>query len=57
VNAVRAGTDTGSGVFVDGPGAWDGYAAAAVCAAGVQALDTGDRVAVQMVDRADIEGA
>ena len=51
VNAVKAGTN------VDGPGAWDGYAAAAVCAAGVQALETGEVVAVDMVSRSSIEGA
>ena len=55
VNAVRSGAETGN--FVDGPGAWDGYAAAAVCAAGVQALETGERVAVAMVERASIAGA
>ncbi|HEY5857590.1 MAG TPA: Gfo/Idh/MocA family oxidoreductase [Aldersonia sp.] len=55
VNAVRSGAETGN--FVDGPGAWDGYAAAAVCAAGVEALESGERVAVAMVDRASIEGA
>ena len=55
MNAVRSGAETGN--FVDGPGAWDGYAAAAVCAAGVQALETGERVAVAMVDRASIAGA
>ena len=31
VNAVRAGGATGD--YTDGPTAWDGYAAAAVCAA------------------------
>ena len=41
VDAARAGT-------VDGPGAWDGYAAVAVCEAGVQALATGAKVAVDM---------
>lgn len=51
VNAVRDGR------LVDGPGAWDGYAAAAVCAAGVAALETGEVVAVDMVDRATIPGA
>ncbi|GAY15412.1 Gfo/Idh/MocA family protein [Mycobacterium sp. shizuoka-1] len=45
------------GVNVDGPGAWDGYAAAAVCAAGVESLETGLPVAVAMVDRASIAGA
>ncbi|AFA74488.1 inositol 2-dehydrogenase IolG [Gordonia polyisoprenivorans VH2] len=51
VNAVKAG------INVDGPGAWDGYAAAAVCAAGVKALETGEIVTVDMVDRASIAGA
>jgi myo-inositol 2-dehydrogenase/D-chiro-inositol 1-dehydrogenase len=51
VDAVRAGTN------VDGPGAWDGYAAAAVCAAGVESLETGQAVAVEMVARDSIKGA
>ncbi|MDF3313229.1 Gfo/Idh/MocA family oxidoreductase [Rhodococcus sp. T2V] len=55
VNAVRTGAETGN--YVDGPGAWDGYAAAAVCAAGVQSLETGERVTVEMVDRSSIPGA
>ena len=42
VDAVR------SGAGVDGPGAWDGYAAAAVCAAGVESLRTGRRVEVAL---------
>ena len=42
VDAVR------SGAGVDGPGAWDGYAAAAVCAAGVESLRTGRRVEVDL---------
>jgi myo-inositol 2-dehydrogenase/D-chiro-inositol 1-dehydrogenase len=41
VDAARAGT-------IDGPGAWDGYAAVAVCEAGVQALRTGEKVAVDL---------
>ncbi|PPK97870.1 myo-inositol 2-dehydrogenase/D-chiro-inositol 1-dehydrogenase [Kineococcus xinjiangensis] len=41
VDAVRRGT-------VDGPSAWDGYAAAAVCAAGVESLRTGRRVEVDL---------
>ena len=45
VDAVR------SGVNVDGPTAWDGYAAAAVCAAGVRSLESGDRVAVELAER------
>jgi myo-inositol 2-dehydrogenase/D-chiro-inositol 1-dehydrogenase len=44
VDAVRSGTN------VDGPTAWDGYAAAAVCAAGVQSLESGERVAVQLAE-------
>lgn len=33
--------------------AWDGYAAAAACEAGVQAQATGERAAVELVDRPD----
>jgi myo-inositol 2-dehydrogenase/D-chiro-inositol 1-dehydrogenase len=51
VDAVR------SGVTVDGPGVWDGYAAAAVCAAGVRSLHTGKRVEVDLGSRAGAEGA
>jgi len=45
VDAVRSGRN------IDGPTAWDGYAAAAVCAAGVESLETGQRVAVQLAER------
>jgi myo-inositol 2-dehydrogenase/D-chiro-inositol 1-dehydrogenase len=55
VDAVAAGTDSGD--YTDGPGAWDGYAAAAVCEAGVESLDSGLPVEVAMVDRASIRGA
>jgi myo-inositol 2-dehydrogenase/D-chiro-inositol 1-dehydrogenase len=51
VDAVHAGTN------VDGPTAWDGYAAAAVCEAGVQSLGSGQPVEVIMVDRASVAGA
>ena len=51
VDAVRGG------VNVDGPTAWDGYAAAAVCAAGVASLESGRPVAVEMVARESIPGA
>ena len=44
VDAARAGT-------IDGPGAWDGYAAVAVCEAGVQAVRTGQKVASSMEPR------
>jgi myo-inositol 2-dehydrogenase/D-chiro-inositol 1-dehydrogenase len=48
VDAVR------SGVNVDGPTAWDGYAAAAVCEAGVQSLETGERVNVELAERVSV---
>ncbi|WP_319456227.1 MULTISPECIES: Gfo/Idh/MocA family oxidoreductase [unclassified Mycobacterium] len=51
VDAVHAGTN------VDGPNAWDGYAASAVCEAGVESLKSGLPVEVKMVDRATIKGA
>jgi myo-inositol 2-dehydrogenase/D-chiro-inositol 1-dehydrogenase len=44
VDAARAGT-------IDGPGAWDGYAAVAVCDAGVRAVRTGQKVAVHLEPR------
>lgn len=44
VAAARQGT-------IDGPGVWDGYAAVAVCEAGVQALRTGQKVAVELESR------
>jgi myo-inositol 2-dehydrogenase/D-chiro-inositol 1-dehydrogenase len=52
VDAVRSGSRTGN--YIDGPDAWDGYAAAAVCAAGVESLETGERVTVEMVQRSSI---
>lgn len=36
---------------IDGPAAWDGYAAVAVCDAGVQALRTGQKVTVELGTR------
>ncbi|UNO41938.1 Gfo/Idh/MocA family oxidoreductase [Streptomyces sp. MST-110588] len=44
VDAARRGE-------VRGPGVWDGYAAAAVCEAGVRAQATGERVAVELIER------
>ena len=41
VDAARTGT-------IDGPGAWDGYAAVAVCEAGVEALRTKVKVAMSL---------
>ncbi|MGZ6779557.1 MAG: Gfo/Idh/MocA family protein [Mycobacterium sp.] len=55
VDAVHAGVTTGD--YVDGPDAWDGYAATAVCEAGVESLNSGLPVEVQIVDRASIRGA
>ena len=37
-----------------GPSSWDGYAAAAVSDAAVEALHTGERVVVQLVERPDL---
>jgi myo-inositol 2-dehydrogenase/D-chiro-inositol 1-dehydrogenase len=44
VDAARRGT-------IDGPGAWDGYAAVAVCEAGVEAVRTGAKVDVRLERR------
>ncbi|MET9268490.1 Gfo/Idh/MocA family oxidoreductase [Kribbella sp. NPDC003557] len=41
---------------IDGPSAWDGYAAAAVCEAGLQSLSTGKPVDVVLADRAKVLG-
>ncbi|ANW65888.1 inositol 2-dehydrogenase [Mycobacterium sp. djl-10] len=40
-----------SGVNVDGPGAWDGYASTAVCEAGVKSLQSGRPEAVELAER------
>ncbi|MGW1064724.1 Gfo/Idh/MocA family protein [Streptomyces aureus] len=47
VDATRAGR-------VTGPGVWDGYAASAVAEAGVRALESGGRVAVELTPRPDL---
>lgn len=44
VDAARSGT-------IDGPGVWDGYAAVAVCEAGVKALHTGRKEPVNLAGR------
>ncbi|MEU8994143.1 Gfo/Idh/MocA family oxidoreductase [Streptomyces caniferus] len=44
VNATRRGE-------IEGPSCWDGYAAAAVCEAGVRAQTTGERVTVELIER------
>jgi myo-inositol 2-dehydrogenase/D-chiro-inositol 1-dehydrogenase len=48
VDAARTGS-------IDGPGAWDGYAAVAVCEAGVEAVRTGKKVTVTMDPRPVVE--
>lgn len=44
VRAAKAGV-------IDGPDAWDGYLAAAACKAGVEALESGERVDVSYAER------
>jgi myo-inositol 2-dehydrogenase/D-chiro-inositol 1-dehydrogenase len=41
---------------IDGPSAWDGYAAAAVCEAGIESLNSGRPVDVALADRSKILG-
>jgi myo-inositol 2-dehydrogenase/D-chiro-inositol 1-dehydrogenase len=41
---------------IDGPGAWDGYAAAAVCEAGLESLSSGKPVEVTLADRSKVLG-
>lgn len=41
---------------VVGPTSWDGYAATAVCTAGMESLVTGQPVLVELADRADVLG-
>ncbi len=45
INEVVAGTG------LTGPSSWDGYAAQAVCDAGVEALHSGDRIEVQLGEK------
>jgi myo-inositol 2-dehydrogenase/D-chiro-inositol 1-dehydrogenase len=40
-----------AGTGLTGPSSWDGYAAQAVCDAGVKALYSGDRVEIELVDK------
>lgn len=53
---VQAWVDTTRRGEVTGPSVWDGYAAAAVCEAGVRSLDEGGRVTVELVERPDLYG-
>ncbi|MGW3032105.1 Gfo/Idh/MocA family protein [Streptomyces sp. NPDC001178] len=48
---VQAWVDATRRGEVVGPSAWDGYAVAAVCEAGVKALEEGTRVPVELVER------
>ncbi|MGD6741348.1 Gfo/Idh/MocA family protein [Streptomyces sp. BH106] len=48
---VQAWVDATRRGEVTGPGAWDGYAAAAVCEAGVLAQREGRRVEVELIER------
>ncbi|MER5211769.1 Gfo/Idh/MocA family oxidoreductase [Streptomyces sp. NPDC002838] len=48
---VQAWVDATRRGEITGPSVWDGYAAAAVCEAGVRALEDGGRVAVELVDK------
>jgi myo-inositol 2-dehydrogenase/D-chiro-inositol 1-dehydrogenase len=47
VNAIAAGRSTG-------PSSWDGYAATVVCDAGLEALNSGNRVAVSLRTKPDM---
>ncbi|NJC70585.1 Gfo/Idh/MocA family oxidoreductase [Planosporangium thailandense] len=53
---VQAWVDACRRGDVVGPTAWDGYAAVAVCTAGMQSLATGQPVRVDLVDRAEVYG-
>jgi myo-inositol 2-dehydrogenase/D-chiro-inositol 1-dehydrogenase len=48
INAVS------SGAGATGPSSWDGYAAAVVCDAGVEALYSGERVAVELGEKPEL---
>ena len=48
---MQAFVDAAARGTVTGPGAWDGYAAVAVCAAGVEAVTSGRRVEVALGQR------
>ena len=50
IKACLIGSDP-SEVLATGSSAWDGYAAACVCDAGVKALTSDGAVAVEMIER------
>ncbi|WP_225833624.1 Gfo/Idh/MocA family protein [Streptomyces sp. NK08204] len=51
---VQAWVDATRRGEVTGPSAWDGYAASVVAEAGVRALETGSRTAVELAPRPDL---
>ncbi|WNM31995.1 Gfo/Idh/MocA family oxidoreductase [Streptomyces sp. Li-HN-5-11] len=53
---VQAWVDTTRRGEVTGPSAWDGYAAAAACEAGVRALTDGVRTEVELAERPPLYG-
>ncbi|MFJ6994911.1 Gfo/Idh/MocA family protein [Streptomyces sp. NPDC003090] len=53
---VRAWVDAALRGEVTGPGCWDGYAAAAVCEAGLRSRAEGRRVEVELVERPALYG-
>lgn len=53
---VQAWVDATRRGEVTGPGVWDGYAASVVAEAGVRALETGGRTAVDLAPRPDLYG-
>jgi myo-inositol 2-dehydrogenase / D-chiro-inositol 1-dehydrogenase len=53
---VQRWVDAAARGGIDGPTAWDGYAAAAVCTAGLQSLAEGRPVTVEMARRDEVLG-
>ncbi|MET9462879.1 Gfo/Idh/MocA family oxidoreductase [Streptomyces canus] len=53
---VQAWVDATRRGEVTGPSVWDGYAAAAVCEAGVRSLNDGGRITVELVERPALYG-
>ncbi|MDQ6657511.1 MAG: Gfo/Idh/MocA family oxidoreductase [Actinomycetota bacterium] len=53
---IQAWADSASRGEVVGPTSWDGYAATAVCTAGMQSLASGQQVAVELADRVSVLG-
>jgi myo-inositol 2-dehydrogenase/D-chiro-inositol 1-dehydrogenase len=51
---VQRWVDAAARGGIDGPTAWDGYAAAAVCTAGIQSLQEGRPVAVELANRTEV---